>query len=319
MQNRQHGQPQRSDNYIQRADNYTRNPNNHNRSPSNFKQNNYEPPNSFLSGLLCFLTILLVIVFIFLMVFSPANMNHIIHDFNIAGILTDIDEEFYILHQINMLPFNNAKIEYVDLEEFIKSDAVSHEIGAVVAGYARAIQQGDLDHHLSTEDLVGIVRNLEPELYELFDHRMTEEQYQQIAETIDDIVDFGGITAGDVINDVDFDLTIPALMFSSTLIWIVGIACVVLLVITFLIRRKNIVDAFLFVGIPIAVAGFISFALGLWIGTSPQLLGERIYLYLRFFISPLALLTQYGFVFAAAGVTIIAISFMFKSIAPRRI
>jgi len=279
-----------------------------------------EPPSSALSALLSILTVVSLCIFIFLLVIRTANAATIIQRTDVLGVLAETEfaeHSYYITNQLNGLHFHDEELTLEDIEEFIKRDAVSNEIGGVIDGYARAFIEGDLEHHLTTNDIVDIARNVEPELQELFDHRLTEADLERLAEALDDVIDFDSFKVGYIIEDFELDMTIPNLFLGSTLRWIFGLFSLALLAIIFILRRGNIADALLGVGLPIIISGLLSFACGMLMGSSPELFGETFYALSKFLDGPIYLITQYGFAFAAVGATLIVVSIVINTASPK--
>jgi|GEM_PF-1368947 len=279
-----------------------------------------EPPSILLSALLGILTVVSLCIFIFLLVIRTANAATIIQRTDVLGVLAEsgfAEHSYYITNQLNGLHFHDEELTLEDIEEFIKLDAVSNEIGGVIDGYARAFVQGDLDHHITVDDIVVIARNIEPELEELFDHRLTEAELEHLAESLNDVIDFDSFRVGYIIEDYELDMTIPNLFLGSTLRWIFGLISLGLLAIIFILRRGNIADALLGVGLPFIISGLLSFACGMAMGASPELFGQTFYALSRFLDGPIYLMTQYGFAFAAVGAALIVVSIVINSASPK--
>jgi len=276
----------------------------------------YTKPNSVLSGLLYFLTILSLCFFIALMVLRSTGVAHIIRSTDVYGLLlsaTDSEDyQYYIEHQINSLHFNEQELELFDVAVFIQRETVSNEIGGIVDEYATALVLGNLDHHVTTDDIIRVARNLEPDLNELFDHRMTDADYEHLAATLDDIMDFDSLSVSGLMEDLDMDLTIPFTIISPVLFWSVGGLCLLLLIIIFIIRKHNTAEASLAVGIPITISGLLAFLAGTLISAYPGVLCSAAQRFSNYLDRPVYLLTQYGFIFAAIGVLIIFVSFLFR-------
>jgi len=280
----------------------------------------YEKPNSFLSAVLCILAIFTTLVFIILLALRAGNIGYIIRNAEIdfSGIMNDTEMSHYIVNQINGLDFHDSEVNFYDIEEFLMTDAVSDELGVVIGGFAKAFTEGNLDHHLTVDDIADIAKSLEPELEDLFGHKITEEQYLHIAETLDDIVDFSSYTVGGIMEDVvEVDMAIPFIFFSPYLLWGTGILCILLLLIIFFRRRAYIADALLAVGIPIIIPGSICLLLAFYAGSYPQTFGETFVSLSRFLSGPIQLVMQYGLSFAIAGAAIILISLVFRFISPK--
>jgi len=231
----------------------------------------------------------------------------IIRDIDITEVLEDTEIAYYVLHQFNSLPFNETEIDLHDLQEFIQTEAVSEELGNVFNEYARALGANDLDFHITNDDVLRIVQNLEPEIYEMFDHQMTETDYVILTRTLDDILDFEGLTVGGLMYDVGIDTNVPRLLFSPYLLW--GTAILILLTLSFivLLNMKTIPNAFLLSGIPIALSGFLYLITGVIFSTYPDLLSGTLHTLSRLVGGMMHLVIRCGAVTAAIGVTSIVI------------
>ncbi|MCL2425386.1 MAG: hypothetical protein FWD05_03505 [Oscillospiraceae bacterium] len=283
--------------------------------------NEYRKPNGFISAFLNLCAIFFICVFISLLVVRTANVPQIIRQTDFVGILEVIavgEHSYYIVDQINALPFHNAHVDLYDIDAFIRTEAVSNEIGNILGLYAAAFADGNLDYHITANDVVYVTRNLNPELQELFHHNMTESDHDALARRLDDIMDFNSISVAGLMYDFDIGTTIPSAFLSSTLLWVFGLISASFLLIIFLLRIRSFPDAFLAVGIPITISGLIIFVIGLFIGTAPALFGYTIQRILGFLDGPAQLITQYGLRFAIAGGAVIALSLVLKIVSNTR-
>jgi len=282
-----------------------------------YNPGSYTRPNAFVSALLSVLAFVFLCIFIFLLILRAGNIPFIIRNTEISEVLEEIEESYYFINQINGLPFHNVQVDFSDIDNFLRSDAVASGIGGVVSGYTSAIVSGNLDYYLTTDEVVGIARNLEPEFHDLFDHRMTEDNYEYLARTLDDIIDFRSWSVETLLTIADMDLTIPRLLFSPFLLWGVGLFCAFLLLVIFLRRKGSIADALLAVGGPILTAGIVCFAAGLLIAAFPEIFGYTFYNISRFLVAPVRLVMRYGLTFITIGASIILVSIVFRAIAPK--
>jgi len=259
---------------------------------------------------------LFLIVFIGLLVLRSFGVGHIIRNADIYGILDiAIEEEYsdYIVDQINNLFFHDEEITLADVEDFIKSDAVSDEIGSIIDGYANAMALGNLEHHVTIDEIVDMINNLEPEFEEFFDHHMSEDEVKYLAQTLDDILDFESLSIDGLMQDFNVDFKFLLFVISPLLFWSITFVSALLLFFIFFIHRRNLAKASLSTGIPVAAAGLIIFITGIWIERFPGALGETIQSFEAFIEDPLHSLTQTGFIFTATGTGIIMISLIIKA------
>jgi len=269
--------------------------------------------NVLMDVLLCVLLFLLSCLFICLLVFRAGNTARIIKDVDITEMFHETDLGYYILNQLNGLPFNTAEIFFYQVEMLVLSEAVTDEIGDVVVRYSRALAVGDLDYHLTENDVIEILQKLEPELSNLFGHQMTQADYERFADTLDDILDFRSLTVAGVFADIEylgFDTTIPRLVLSSYLLWAVGILFFATLFIIFMRCRKELSRAFLIAGIPIMLSGLMYFTVGTIFGHYQQLLSESLKRFTRFTDGIAYLFFWHGIAFIAVGLICIVVYFI---------
>jgi len=281
----------------------------------------YEKPNVFLSVLLCLFATISICAFIVLLVLRTVNiLPGVIQNTDFLGMLEQSDEgehSYYITDQINGLPFSNTEVTLQDIDDLIKTDAVSGEISVIADGYVRALGRGDLDHHVTADDIVAAARNIKPELNEFFDHEMTEEDFEHMAHALDDIMDFNSLTLGGLMEDFEIDreeLNLPFFIMSPIPLMIAGLVSAIFMFLIFLVRSGNIANASLAVGVPIALAGLFTYAGAMYFNASPEAFGETVQhyaeQYFRYLDGPVHKMAEYAFAFAAVGVLIIIVSFI---------
>jgi len=273
--------------------------------------------NKFLSAVLCILVFLLSCVFIALLVLRAGNTARIIKNIDITGLFDDTDIAYYIEYQLHVLPFNNREIWFYIVEEFLMSDAVADEIGGIMVRYSRALMIGDLDYYLTADDVLGILHNLDAELSYMFDHELTDADYALFVRTLDDILDFEGLTIGGIIDEAEYfgiNTTLPRLLVSSHLLWIAGLLYITSLVFIFWLHRRRIACALLIAGIPVFLSGLIYLTVGVVFSYYKEILNEALYSLTRFTDGLAYLFTVHGIVFIAAGIISIAAYFVLKRI-----
>jgi len=266
----------------------------------------------FVSVLLSILMFVLVCIFIALLMARAGNASVIIQHVEISELIEDTDIAYYIVHALNGLPFNDTEIDLHDVEDFIRSDAVSNEIGNVADKYARALSGGDMDYFLTSGEILDIVQNLEPEFSELFDHTMTDADNERMARVIDDIMGFEGLSVGGLLEDFDVAPTVPFLIFSPYLLLFIGVLCFAVLFMMYWINRHRISNVFVYGGVPVLFAGLMFFIAGYVLGNRPHMLGDAVLRFTRFTGGVVVLLTRYGIGFAIGGFVFILLSFFIR-------
>jgi hypothetical protein len=176
---------------------------------------------------------------------------------------------------------------------------------------------GNLSHHLTVDDIINSAKNIGPQLHDFFDHRMTNDDYNRLAQTLDDMLDFNSLSLEGILLDFEIDASpIPLVLLSPVLFWVIGLLTVGLLVVLFLLRKNSISDAILSVGIPVASAGLISSGVGALVGVSLVTADGEPSLFSRLLEDPVRLFTLLGLITAAAGVAIVIVSLVIKLLRP---
>jgi len=281
------------------------------------KKDSYKKPNGFLSFILYLFTTIFILVFIILMVLKSAVVSNVIQNTDFLHYLEAVavdEHEYYIVDQFNNMPFNNNDITLEDIEDFIKKDSVSGGIGSIVEGYAQAFAMNNLDHHVTAGEVMVIARDLNDDLSEFFNHDMSDDDIEYLVERLDDLLDFNSMTIDGLMEDFDMDMSTsaPLLLLSPALRWLIGSLCVFMLIAIFAIRKENIPGACFAVGIPIALAGLISFSSGIFLDTATNTPDSFFQQFERFLEEPIAQIMQYGFIFTAIGTLICIVAKTFK-------
>jgi len=231
----------------------------------------------------------------------------IIRDIDIAEALEDTELAYYVINQLNALPFNDTEVDLSELQEFLKTEAVSNEIGNVFRLYTRALGTNDLEFHLTTDNIIDIVQNLEPEFNDLFNHRMTEADNIILARTLDDVLDFEGLTVSGIMYDVGIDTIVPRLLFSPYVMFGVIILIMLTLCSIFLLNLKTIPNAFLQSGITVTLSGFVYLITGVIFSTYPDLLSGPLHTLSGLVGGMMHLVIRTGIVLLAVGVISIVV------------
>jgi len=275
----------------------------------------FRRPNKFVSVVMYLITTVFIFIFILLMVLHTAGVGNVIRNTDILYYLEDFavdGHDYYIVDQFNNMPFNNNEISLVDIEDFIKQEAVTNGINSIVEGYAQAFALGNLEHHVTVDDVFDIASNLNEEISEFFNHQMTEDDLEYLAERLDDLLDFNSMTIDGIMEDFDMDMSVPLLLLSPALRWLIGTLCVFLSIAIFAVRKKNIPNAACATGIAPLAAGIISFAGGLYFDTISKSPESTFHRFESFLEEPITKIMQYGFIFTAIGLLIIIIAKTFE-------
>ena len=275
------------------------------------RKESYKGPNMVLSFFLYIIAIVFIFTFICLMVLRTAGISNVIQNTDFLYYLEDItidEHDYYIVDKFNNMPFNNAELTLEDIEDFIKKESVSAGINSVAEGYAQAFAMGNHEYHVTIEEVVKIAKGLDGEISDFFNHNMTDDDFEYLAERLDDLLDFDTMTIDGLMEDFDMDMSVPLLIISPAMRWVAGILSVFMLIVIFAVRRKYPPEASFAVGVPIALSGLISFVTGIFLNTATHAADSIFSRFERFLVEPVTRLMLYGFIFAAAGVLIMIVA-----------
>jgi len=277
-------------------------------------------PKIYISILLCFLLFLFSCAFTVFLVLRLDNTAYIIRNTDISWFIEDPRVPYYIEHQLSGLPFHETEVGVSAVEDFVKTRAVSRGIGSVIDRYAGALAKRNYDYYLTTDEIFDISKSIEPELNDLFNHRMTDDDHEYLARILSDIIGFSGLTVGEILYDAgpDIQKAIPYLALSPYLFIITGLLGVITLCVIFLYHNKKISGAFFYTGIAFTLSGLVFLTVRLIFENDPLLFVNALHALVLFtgdFAWGLAGCLAEGFVslvmwcglaFASAGVLSVA-------------
>jgi len=273
--------------------------------------------NGFVSVILGLLMLILVCVFLLLLAVRSISTARVIQDTDIAWVLEETGVSNEIVDQINRLPFVEDRVDIRDVDAFIRNDVVSREISRALGGYLAAFAEGDLSHHITQGEVLYIVRNLEPELNNMFGHQMTEADHERLSRALDDAVDFRRLSIGNLMDEADVDLTIPQFAASGNLLILVGILCIVTLLLMVLHHRRTLSDVLKNAGVPIMLAGLVCFLLGFVISSYTQMFGALFHRISSLLSAPIGLFITYSLYAAGIGAALVIVHMVMRATRPR--
>ena len=272
--------------------------------------------NGFISAILGFLMLIFVSVFVVLLTVRTIDPVEAIQNVDVTRLLEDAGMSYMAVDVVNRLPFVENYVDLSDIDKFMRNETVSHEIGRVMDGYLAAFAEGDLDHHITQDEVLNIVRNLSPELSYLFGHEMSSADYDLITEILDEAVDLSGFSVGNMLSDINIDAEIPQFFMSGNLLIVVGVLCLLTVFLMILHHRKRFSDVFKNAGFPILLSGIICFMLGFIATSFTQVLDVILYGMSALLQDPLSLFMTYSLYTAALGLALVIIFIICRATRP---
>lgn len=256
-----------------------------------------------LTFLICVIALLLISIFTFFAVMRPDNAETFVDLTNISRVLEETGVYRDISSVLEQFPEHipDSPVSPAQIEEFIRRDNVSGEISEIVGGFLYAFSRGDLDHHITSDDLVAMARQLAPDIESQFGYAMTEQHFTIIQDTLDDI-NMDMLSVARVYEETDLNPNVVSAVFSIYPLLITGTLSVIALLFIFIINIRRISRAVSAVGFTFIFAGIIFFPLGLILLMSPQVLGDVFYIAARLFGGPATFLALFGVAYLVVGI-----------------
>jgi len=258
---------------------------------------------SVIMGLITFISVCMLIG---IMLVRSVNVTDLIKSIDIATIIEETGIYENIVDEINDILQENLDIKVQDLENFVKLDAVTDEIGRIVDGYLTAFAEGDLDHHITSGDLADFARVLAPDVSELFNYELTEKDYDNIIRVAEEHIDFSILSIGSILDEANIETSAVStinIMFSVYLPLSVFTFCVLIIFNILLFHRKKIEYGFLTAGIPMILSGFAFLIAGFFLSYLVFMVSGLLYSLAMFLSGLTSRIMIYGIICAAAGIS----------------
>ena len=245
----------------------------------------------------------------------PDNFTRIIEKVDVTQVLEEAGLDDVIVSEINNSSHISENISTNDLDDFLKRETVSTEIGMMAAKYAKAIAEGDLSYYIKPQDIKDFLKAVEPDIREQFNYSLTGEDYDEIVGVVEEHIDLQDYQVDKVLEDTEVDTTLPSVVFSAYPLIITGILCILLVFDIFMLHRKKIRTAFITGGIPAILAGLVYIAAGVLFGPYHGLPGNAVLNSVKRYTGGIAdLLLSYGLVCLASGVLAIVVFFIIAGV-----
>ena len=250
----------------------------------------------------------LAVALIALAAVRPGNASAIVENTNISLVMEEAGLDEVISSVVEALPDADVPVDITDVEDFLKRDTVSEEIGKIAEGYLNAAAKGELDYYISPEDVESFLKAITPDIQDHFDYDLTDEDVGTISDLLQESIDLSDYSVGKVLDDAKIDAALPGILLSMWQMVIAGILFVLVTFDIFLFHRKKVRNAFMATGIPVTLSGFASIIAGMLFGPFHDLLSNTPLEKLTRFTGGIALqFILYGIICLATGVVSLAV------------
>jgi len=209
---------------------------------------------SVLLGVLGFALILALVV---LIIFRPGNIPEIVAGADVAWVLEETEIGDVVVEGLNQSDYIDIDIDIDDIRAFLERENVASEFGYMAEKYARAIAEGDFEYYLTSKEIIAFIKAISPDIKEEFGATLSSEDYDVIADSINDYVDLKDFRVETVLEQASVDVAVPHAFFSSNLLIIVALLFALSVFNIVLLNRKRIGNTLLITGIPITLSGLV--------------------------------------------------------------
>ena len=253
---------------------------------------------ALLTVLLVVLAFVAITVLNALTILRPANIANAIAEADVSWLLDEIGLSEGIVDIVNRttVPEYAPGVGNVDISgvtNFLRRENVKKELGKAVDGYVSAFVEGDYSHYITAEEIVGSLKALSPDMRNEFGVTLTDDDYKAIADMLNrnELEAYSLNSLLNELNKANVGFAMPYDRLSSIIsnvfsvypLIIVSIICVVLGLSIFLLHRKRVRLAFLYIGIPTVLSGLMYMAVGLLGPFSGMVRNGGLYSAARFF------------------------------------
>lgn len=260
-----------------------------------------------------------VCAFVTMMIVRPANLPKVIVNADVTWIMQETGLDEVILFQVNESYVNDLTIDIYDIDEFLKRENVSEQLSKAAEGYIKAISEGNTGYYISSREIAAIMKALAPDIRDQFNYKMTDEDYDFILNSLDEQVDLKEYRVGNILQEANVDIAIPAMALSIYPLLVTGILCALLIFDIFLLHRKKVRTAFLTTGIPIILAGLIIVTAGSLIGPFNRwVYNTEVYKLTRLSSGIARIMLTHGLICFLVGVLSLVAFFVIRSLRKNR-
>lgn len=235
-------------------------------------QNNYQSHETTKRrSLTCVLSIILCILFF---IFSMSaifvgvarlysnedNLKDIISDIDLNEINIDTDDNRsvsiadFIFNNVNKSIINNYGITKDNIENILNDSAIKNQLESYLVDYVQYIVNGEKSKKLTTDGIIKILKNLSLEVYIETGYQLSDKDYEDIRNQINDGNMEFLITSG-IEDFIGFDPNIIQMAFSITALIILIIISVALLILILKINSWRFKYFLKDTGITVIIAG----------------------------------------------------------------
>lgn len=223
------------------------------------------------SSLTCVLSIILCILFF---IFSMSaifvgvarlysnedNLNDIISDIDLNEINIDTDDNRsvsiadFIFNNVNKSIINNYGITKDNIENILNDSTIKNQLESYLVDYVQYIVNGEKSKKLTTDGIIKILKNLSFDVYNETGYELSDKDYEDIRNQINDGNMEFLITSG-IEDFIGFDPNIIQIAFSITALIILIIISVALLILILKINSWRFKYFLKDTGITVIIAG----------------------------------------------------------------
>lgn len=237
-------------------------------------QNNYQSQETTKrNSLTCVLSIFLCILFF---IFSMSaifvgiarlysnedNLKDIISDVDLNEINIDTDDNRsvsiadFIFNNVNKSIINNYSITKDNIENILNNKTIKNQLESFLVDYVQYIVNGEKSKKLTTDGIIKILKNLSLEVYIETGYQLSDKDYEDLRNQINDGNMEFLITSG-IEDFIGFDPNIIQIALSITTLIILIIISLALLILILKVNSWRFKYFFKDIGITVIIAGIL--------------------------------------------------------------
>jgi hypothetical protein len=271
---------------------------------------------SFL-GLLAFAFITVTLVFIMT---RPGNVLKVVEKADFARAMEEAGINEARIEDINSKIGIDLVLDEESLKDFLRRDNVSAEVGKLAEKYISAMSEGNFDYHITSREIINTLKAVAPDIRAEFGYRMTDSDYEFIADDIQENFDLKAFRVSTVLGDANVGTAAPYMAFSVYPLIVAALLFALTVFNIFLLYKKRIRNALLVCSIPLMSAGLLFILAGLLAGPFSGLLrNSGVYNLLQMASGVAAMLLIPGLICLFIGLLSLAGMIVIRKLAERHV
>jgi len=267
---------------------------------------------SLLTGILCIILFVVLIVFVFMNVarnaVSRQSIETVLSDVSVGALMEELDIFDTLTDNINQEILDSVGITPDTIDDLLDQNTVREDISEILSEYALAIISGDTSHTIPNEAIASMLEDNAEHIERVTGHQLTDNDIRVIENSLNETGILDQASVGSILEHSQVNTIQTQRFFSQDTFFLVLMSLIIAVVCLLLLNIKYLRFVFKDIGVTLCSAGLLIILSGLVLYmASPLFFNEVIILmFIGSFISILRVsLLAHGLVVLIIGIVLI--------------